>query len=94
MYKSDYFTKDQLMKFEILADADKTWDKTLAHFMALFSLCKAYGNDKAANSGFESLVHIRDLSSACSVITANTESDLTCGLYITSLKESLAVARE
>ena len=53
MYKSDYFTKDQLTKFEILVDTDKTWDKTLAHFTALFSLRKAYKNDKAANSGFK-----------------------------------------
>ena len=94
MYKSDYFTEDKLTKFEILADTDKTWDKTLAHFTALFSLRKAYGSNKAANSGFKSVVHTRNFSSASSVITTNTESDFTRDLYIKSLKESLATAGE
>ena len=94
MYKSNYFTEDQLTKFEILMDAEMTWDKTLSHFMALFFLCKAYGNNKAANSGFESAAHIRDLSSTPSVITTSTESDLTWDLYIKSLEESLTAAQE
>ena len=94
MYKSNYFTKDQLAKFVVLMDLDKTWDKTLAHFMTLFSLCKAYRDDKVANSGFKSAAHICDLSSTCSVITASTESDLTCDLYNKSLEESLAEAQE
>jgi hypothetical protein len=50
MYKSNYFTKEQMTKYEILSDTNKVWDKTLAHFTDLFSLCKAYGNNKAANS--------------------------------------------
>jgi hypothetical protein len=82
MYKSNYLTKDQLTKFKILMNADKTWDKTLAHFTALFSLRKAYGNDKMANSGFEGVTHIRDQSSAHSVITANSKSDLICDLVL------------
>jgi hypothetical protein len=94
MYKSDYFTEEQMTKYEILSDANKVWDKTLAHFMELFSLRKAYGDDRAANSGFESAAHVRDHSSACSIITANTESDLTRDLYIKSLEESLAAAWE
>ena len=94
MYKSDYFTKEQMTKYEILSDANKVWDKTLTHFTELFALRKAYGGDKAANMGFESAAHIRDHSSAHSVITANTESDFTCDLYIESLEESLAAARE
>ncbi len=80
MYKRDYFTKDQLTNFEILADADKTWDKTLSHFTALFSLRKAYGDDIAANNGFKSTAHIDGLSSARSVITTSTGSDLTRNL--------------
>jgi hypothetical protein len=92
MYKSNYFTKEQIPKYEILSDANKFWDKTLAHFTDLFSLRKAYGNNKAANSGFESAAHACDHSSACSVITANIESDFTCDLYIESLEESLAAA--
>jgi hypothetical protein len=83
-----------MTKYEILSDANKVWDKTLAHFMDLFSLHKAYGDNKAANSGFKSAAHVRDHSSTRSVITANTKSDFTRDLYIESLEESLAVARE
>ena len=83
-----------MTKYEILSDANKVWDKTLAHFTELFSLRKAYGDDRAANSGFESAAHVRDHSSACSIITANTKSDLMRDLYIESLEESLAAARE
>ncbi len=70
------------------------WDSTLAHFTELFSLRKAYGNNKAANSGFESAAHVRDHSSTRCVTTANTESNFTHNLYIESLEESLAVAWE
>jgi hypothetical protein len=94
MYKSDYFTKEQMTKYEILSAANKVWDKTLAHFTELFSLRKAYGDDRAANSGFKSAAHIRDHSSARSIITANTKSDLTRDLYNESLEESLAAAQE
>jgi hypothetical protein len=73
MYKRDYFTEEQMTKYKILLDGNKVWDKALAHFTDLFSLRKAYGNDNAANSGFKSAAHTRDHSSACSVITANTE---------------------
>ncbi len=83
-----------MTKYKILSDANKVWDKTRAHFTDLFSLRKAYGNNKAANSGLESAAHVRDHSSACSIITANTKSDFTHDLYIESLEESLAVARE
>jgi hypothetical protein len=83
-----------MTKYEILSDANKVWDKTLAHFTELFSLRKVYCNDRAANSRFESAVHVRDHSSARIIITANTESDLTRDLYIESLEESLVAARE
>jgi hypothetical protein len=52
MYTSGCFTEEQMTKYEILSDANKVWDKTLAHFTDLFSLCKAHGGNKAANSGF------------------------------------------
>jgi hypothetical protein len=94
MYKSDSFSEEQMTKYEILLDANKTWDKTLAHFTELFSLRKAYGEDRAANSGFESAAHVHDHSTTRSNITANTKSNLTRNLYIESLKESLAVARK
>ncbi len=83
-----------MTKYKILLDTNKVWDKTLAHFTEIFSLCKAYGDDRAANSGFKSAAHVRDHSSARSIITANTESDLTRDLYIKSLEESLAAAWE
>jgi hypothetical protein len=94
IYKSDYFTREQMTKYEILSDANKVWDKTLAHFVDLLSLRKAYGDYRAANSGFKSTAHICDHSSARSIITANTKSDLTRNLYIESLKESLVAAWE
>ena len=94
IYKSNYFTGEQLTKFEILVDTDKIWDKTLAHFTELSSLRKANGNNKAANSRFESATHVRDQSSARSIIIAATESDLTSNFYIESLEESLVAVRE
>ena len=45
IYKSDYLTKEQMTKYEILSDTNKVWDKTLAHFMDLFSLRNAYIDD-------------------------------------------------
>jgi hypothetical protein len=94
MYKSDYFTEEEMTKYKILLDTNKVWDKTLALFTDLFSLRKACGNNKAANSGFESTAHVCDHSSAHSVTTANTKSDNTRNLYIESLEESLAAAWE
>ncbi len=94
MYKSNYQTEEQMTKYEILLDTNKVWDNKLSHFTELFSLHKAYGNDKAANSRFESTAHVRDHSSTRSVTTANTGINFTCDLYIKSLEESLAVARE
>jgi hypothetical protein len=64
--------------------------KTLTHFTDLYALRKAYGNDRAANSGFESAAHVRENSSGHSVIT--TESNLTRNLYVKSLEESLTAA--
>ena len=71
-----------MTKYEILSDRNKVWDKTLAQFMELFSLRKAYGDDKAANSGFESAAHVRDHAAA-----TNTKSDFTRDLYIESLED-------
>jgi hypothetical protein len=46
-----------------------------------------------ANSGFNSVVHINDIPTNCSLVS--TFSDfITCNLYIESLEESLAAARE
>jgi hypothetical protein len=59
MYKSNYFTKEQMTKYEILKDLDKVWDKTLTHFTDLYALRKSYGGNRAANSGFKSAAHDR-----------------------------------
>jgi hypothetical protein len=93
MYKSDYFTEEQMTTFEILPDADKVWDKTLAHFTDLYARRKAYGDDRAANSGFESAAHVRDQSSSGNSVDTMA-SDLTRDLYVESLEESLAAVRK
>jgi hypothetical protein len=85
-------TKEQMTKYEILADSDKVWEKTLTHFTDLYALRKAYGNNRAAISGFESAAHVRENSLGHSVIT--NESNLTRDLYAKSLEESLAAACE
>ncbi len=92
MYKNNYFIKEQMTKFKVLPDADKAWDKMLTHFTNLYALCKAYGNDRAAKSGFESAAHVRNMSTSRSVVT--TESNITPNLYLESLEESLAAVRE
>jgi hypothetical protein len=90
MYKSNYFTEEQMTKYENLTDLDKVWGKTLTHFMDLYTLRKAYGNNRAANSGFKSAAHVQENSLGHSVIS--TESNLTRNLYVKSLEESLAAA--
>jgi hypothetical protein len=37
MYKSDYFTEEQMTKYETLVDKDKTWALTLQHFTQLYA---------------------------------------------------------
>jgi hypothetical protein len=93
MYKSDYFTKEQMTTFKILPDADKVWDKTLAHFTDLYARRKAYGDDRAANSGFKSAAHVRDDSSSGNS-AGTTANNLTRELYVESLEEFLTAVRE
>ncbi len=81
-----------MTKYEILADSDKVWEKTLTHFTDLYALRKAYGDNRAANNGFKSAAHVQDNSLSHSVIT--TERDLTRDLYIKSLEESLTAAHK
>jgi hypothetical protein len=54
MYKSNYFTEEQMTKYEMRLDTNKAWDPTLNHFSKLFAQCKAYSNNRATNSGSES----------------------------------------
>jgi hypothetical protein len=93
MYKSNYNTKDQMTKYEMQADINKTWLNTLQFFTKLFAQCKAYGDDRVANSGFDSAAHINNIPTNRSLVS--TSSDFTTrDLYIESLEESLAAARE
>ena len=55
MYKSDYFTEEQMTMYEMRSDPNKAWTPTLDHFSLLFAQRKAYGDDRAVHSGFESV---------------------------------------
>jgi hypothetical protein len=75
------------------ANINKTWLHTLQFFTKLFAQRKAYKDDHAANSGFDSAAHINDIPTNRSLVS--TFSDFTtCDLYIESLEQSLAEARE
>jgi hypothetical protein len=37
MYKSDYFTEEQMTKYKMQLDTGKVWDPTLDHFSKLFA---------------------------------------------------------
>ena len=92
MYKSGYYTEEQMTKYKMQADINKTWLHTLIFFTKLSAQCKAYGDDRMANSGFDSTAHINNIPINRSLVS--TSSDFTtCNLYIESLKESLGAAR-
>jgi hypothetical protein len=94
MYKIDYFTKEQMTKHKMQLDMDKAWDPTLNHFSKLFMQCKAYGNDRAANSGFESAASMYDITSDRTIAVTKSSGDFTShDLYNGSLEDSLALAR-
>jgi hypothetical protein len=94
MYKSDYFTKEQMTKYEMLVDKDKTWALTLQHFMQLYAQQKAYGDNRAANSRFNSMANIYDVPSNRTMASTAPGEITTCDLYIKSLEELLAAACE
>jgi hypothetical protein len=95
MYRSNYFTEEQMTKYEMQSDPDKAWTPTLDHFSLLFVQWKAYGNDRAAYSGFRSAATMFVTPSDCTVATITSNSDATSqDLYIESLEESLAIARD
>jgi hypothetical protein len=82
-----------MTKYKMKADIDKTWLHTLHFFTKLFAKRKAYADNRAANSGFDSAAHINDVPTDLSFVS--TSSDFTTRhLYIESLEESLAAARE
>jgi uncharacterized membrane protein YgcG len=93
MYKSDYYTKEQMTKYKMQTDANKTWLHTLQYFTKRFAQRKAYGDNCVANSSFDSVAHINNIPTNHSVVS--TSSDITTrNLYIESLKELLAAAGE
>jgi hypothetical protein len=95
MYKSDYFTEDQMTKYKMRLDADKKWNPTLDYFSKLFAQRKAYGNNRAANSRFESAATMFDVPSNHTFATSKSNGGFTArDLYIESLKESLALAHD
>ncbi len=66
---------------------------TLHFFTKLFIQCEAYRDNHSANSSFNSAAHINNSPTNCSLVS--TSSDITTrNLYIESLEESLAAARE
>jgi hypothetical protein len=91
MYKSGYYTEEQMTKYKMQADINKTWLYTLQFCTTLFSQRKAYGDDGAANSGFDSAAHFNDIPTNHSLVSTSS-GFTTCNLYIKSLKESLAAA--
>ncbi len=83
-----------MTKYEMRLDTNKARDPTLDHFSKLFVQRKAYGNDPAANSRFESAVTMYDVPSDCTIAMSKSSGDVTThDLYIESLEESLALAR-
>jgi hypothetical protein len=94
MYKSDYFTEEQTTKYEMLVNKDKTWALTLQHLTQLYAQRKAYGDNHAANSGVDSMANIYDLLSNPTMASTAPSKITTHDLYIESLEELLAAARE
>jgi hypothetical protein len=94
MYKSDYFMEDQITNYEMQLDADKEWNPTLNHFSKLFAQRKAYSDDHAASSGFKSAATMFNVPSDRTFVTSKSNGNFTArDLYIESLEESLALAR-
>ncbi len=51
----------------MLINKDKTWALTLQHFTQLYAQQKAYGDDRGANSGFNSMANIYNVLSDRSI---------------------------
>jgi hypothetical protein len=93
MYKSNCYTEKQMTKYKMQTDVNKTWLHTRQFSTKLFAQRNAYRDGRAANSSFDSAAHINNIPTNCSLVP--TSSDITTrDLYIESLKESLAAARE
>jgi hypothetical protein len=93
MYKSDYYTKEQMTKYKMQANIRKTWLHTLQFFTKHFAQRKAYGDDRVANRDFDSAAHINNIPTDCSLVSTSSYFT-TRNLYNESLEESLATAKE
>ncbi len=83
-----------MTQYEMRSDVDKLWAPTLDHFSLLYANRKAYGDDRAASSGFESASAMYDAPSDRTITTTSSGDNTSRDLYIESLEESLAIARE
>ncbi len=82
-----------MTKYKMKADINKTWLHTLQFFTELFAQCKSYGDNRAANSGFDSAAHIKDIPTNRSLVSTSS-GFTTRDHYIGSLEESLAAVWE
>jgi hypothetical protein len=74
------------------SDADKEWDPTLDHFSNLFAQCKAYGNNRAANSRFKSAATMINVPSDHTFAMSKSNGNFTArDLYIKILKEPATI---
>jgi hypothetical protein len=88
MYKNNYYTEEQMTKYKMQTDVNKSWLHTLQFFTKPFAQRKAYGNNGAAKSSFDSVAHINDIPTNHSLFS--TSSDITTrNLYIKSLEDHL-----
>jgi hypothetical protein len=90
MYKSDYYTKEQMTKYKMQADVNKIWLHTLQFSPNFFAQPKAYGDNHAANSSFNSALHINDIPTNRSLVS--TSSDFTTA--ISTLRASRSCLRQ
>jgi hypothetical protein len=82
-----------MTKYNMQANINKTRFHTLRFFTKIFAQPKACRDNYTANSGFDSAAHINNIPTNRSLVA--TSSDFTTrDLYIESLEESLAAARE
>jgi hypothetical protein len=94
MYKSNYFTEDQMTNYKMRSNANKEWDPTLNHYSKLFVKHKAYGDNRAANIRFKRTATMFDVPFDRTFVTSKSNGNFTTqDLYIESLEESLALAR-
>jgi hypothetical protein len=60
IYKSNYFTEEQMTKYKMQSNANKVWSTMLQFVANLQAQHKAYGDNRAANSGFDSMALVHE----------------------------------